>query len=45
MAPELIKAHNELDRQIDRVFGAKRRMTTEEQRQTALFEVYRVLTF
>lgn len=43
MAPELIKAHNELDRHIDRVFGAKRRMTTEEQRQTALFEMYRHL--
>jgi len=43
MAPELIKAHNELDRHIDRVFGAKRRMTTEEQRQTALFETYQQL--
>jgi hypothetical protein len=44
MAPELIKAHNELDRQMDRAFGAKRRMTTEEQRQTALFEMYQKLT-
>lgn len=44
MAPELIKAHNDLDRQMDRVFGAKRRMTTDEQRQTVLFEMYQKLT-
>lgn len=43
MAPELIKAHDELDREVDKAFGAPRKLTTERQRQELLFANYEKL--
>ena len=40
MAPELLKAHNALDREVDRALGAPRKLTTERQRQELFFENY-----
>jgi len=40
MAPELIKTHEALDREVDRAMGAKRRIATERQRQEILFANY-----
>lgn len=34
---ELVKAHNTLDRVVDKAFGAPRKLTTEQQRQELLF--------
>lgn len=36
MAPELIKAHDALDREVDKAFGAPRKLTTVRQRQELL---------
>ena len=44
MAPELLKAHDDLDREVDKAFGAPRKLTTERQRQELLFANYVVLT-
>ncbi|MDU7193002.1 DNA methyltransferase [Lawsonella clevelandensis] len=44
MTSELVKAHNELDRVVDKAFGAPRKLTTEKQRQELLFENYVKLT-
>ncbi|MBC2682552.1 GcrY protein [Corynebacterium sp. 4HC-13] len=44
MAPELLKAHDALDREVDKAFGAPRKLTTERQRQELLFENYVKLT-
>lgn len=44
MAPELIKAHDGLDREVDKAFGAPRKLTTERQRQERLFVNYAKLT-
>lgn len=44
MAPELGKAHDALDREVDKVFGAPRKLTTERQRQQLLFANYAKLT-
>ena len=43
MAPELVKAHNVLDREVDKAFGAPRKLTTERQRQELLFANYEKL--
>ncbi len=43
MAPELLKAHDALDREVDKAFGASRKHTTERQRQELLFENYATL--
>ena len=43
MAPELIKAHDALDREVDRAFGAPRKLTTVRQRQELLFANYEKL--
>lgn len=40
MAPELVKVHAALDRAVDRAFGAKKTLTTDEERQHILFEAY-----
>jgi len=40
MTPELIKAHDALDREVDKAFGAPRKLTTERQRQELLFANY-----
>ena len=40
MSPELLKAHDELDREVDKAFGATRKLTTERQRQELLFSHY-----
>lgn len=40
MAPALVKAHNELDRVVDRAFGAPRKLTSDEQRLELLFNIY-----
>ena len=44
MDPALIKAHDELDREVDKAFGASRRLTTERQRQELLFANYSKMT-
>ena len=44
MSPELIKAHEKLDREVDKAFGAARKLTTERQRQELLFSNYAALT-
>lgn len=43
MTPELLKAHDALDREVDRAFGAPRKLTTERQRQELLFANYEKL--
>ena len=40
MAPELVKAHDVLDREVDKAFGAPRKLTTERQHQELLFLKY-----
>lgn len=40
MTPELLKAHDKLDREVDKAFGAARKLTTERQRQELLFICY-----
>ncbi|HAT1153478.1 TPA: hypothetical protein I8V91_002468 [Corynebacterium striatum] len=42
-AGELIKAHDALDREVDKAFGASRKLTTERQRQELLFANYEKL--
>lgn len=44
MAPELVKAHDALDKEVDKAFGADERLTSERQRQQLLFDSYSVLT-
>lgn len=44
MAPGLLKAHDALDREVDKAFGAPRKLTTERQRQELLFANYVALT-
>ena len=44
MAPELVKAHNDLDREVDKAMGAPRKLTTERQRQEILFANYARMT-
>jgi len=44
MDPELVKAHNALDREVDKAFGASKRLTTEAQRLELLFPHYVKLT-
>lgn len=44
MAPELIKAHNALDKAVDAAFGSSRRLTIEAQRLELLFKKYQELT-
>nr|WP_240941789.1 DNA methyltransferase [Corynebacterium xerosis] len=44
MAPELVKAHNDLDREVDKAMGAPRKLTTERQRQEILFANYAHMT-
>ena len=40
MDPALVAAHDKLDRLVDRAFGAKERVTTNEERARILFERY-----
>lgn len=44
MDPVLTKAHDVLDREANKAFGASRKLTTERQRQELLFENYAYLT-
>ena len=44
MAPELLKAHDALDREVDKAMGAPRKLTSERQRQELLFANYAKLT-
>lgn len=44
MDPALVKAHDVLDREVDKAFGAARKLITEQQRQELLFENYVNLT-
>lgn len=44
MAPDLLKAHDKLDRGVDKAFGAPRKLITERQRQELLFANYAKLT-
>lgn len=45
MDPALVKAHDALDREVDKAFGAPRKLTTERQRQELLFANYARMTF
>ena len=40
MDPALLKAQDALDKEVDKAFGAPRKLTTERQRQELLFENY-----
>lgn len=44
MDPTLLKAHDKLDRAVDKAFGATKKLSTEEQRLEILFRNYRELT-
>lgn len=44
MDPALVKAHDKLDRLIDKAFGAPQKLTTERQRLELLFSSYAKLT-
>ncbi len=44
MAPSLLKAHRALDRAVDRAFGARKALETNEQRLTILFKRYQEMT-
>ncbi|WP_371441432.1 hypothetical protein [Corynebacterium sp. HMSC077B05] len=39
-----MKAHDALDREVDKAFGASRKLTTERQCQELLFAIYAKLT-
>lgn len=45
MAPELLKAHDALDREVDKAMGAPRKLTSERQRQEILFANYARMTY
>ena len=42
---ELLKAHDALDREVDKAFGAERKLSNERQRQELLFASYSRLSF
>ena len=44
MAPSLLKAHRTLDRAVDRAFGARKALETNEQRLAILFKRYQEMT-
>ena len=44
MAPELVKAHDALDREVDKAFGASRKLSNDRQRLELLFSNYQRLT-
>lgn len=44
MDPALLRAHDALDRVVDRAFGATKALRSNEERQAILFERYRELT-
>ena len=44
MAPSLLKAHRALDRVVDRAFGAKKPLETNEERLALLFKRYQEMT-
>lgn len=44
MTPELVKAHDALDREVDKAFGASRKLSNERQRLELLLENYQALT-
>ncbi|MDN5821502.1 MAG: hypothetical protein L0H39_08445, partial [Brachybacterium sp.] len=44
MTPALLKAHEALDRVIDKAFGARKALHTEEERQEVLFKRYAEMT-
>lgn len=44
MDPELVKAHDALDREVDKAFGASRKLTNERQRLELLFRNYSEMT-
>jgi hypothetical protein len=44
MDPALVKAHDALDREVDKVFGVSKKPSSEKQRQELLFQGYLELT-
>ena len=44
MAPRLLKAHRTLDRAVDRAFGARKALETNEERLAILFKRYQEMT-
>lgn len=44
MAPSLLKAHRVLDRAVDRAFGAKKPLETNDERLALLFRRYQEMT-
>ena len=44
MDPALVRAHDALDREVDRAFGASRKLSNERQRLELLFRAYSEMT-
>lgn len=44
MDPALLKAHDALDKEVDKAFGAPRKLANERQRQELLFANYAKMT-
>ena len=44
MDPALVKAHDALDRLVDRAFGARKKMTSNDERGKLLFDQYAAMT-
>ena len=44
MAPSLLKAHRALDHAVDRAFGARKALETNEERLAILFKRYQEMT-
>lgn len=44
MSPTLLKAHEVLDRVVDKAFGARKKVETDEERQEILFKRYAEMT-
>ena len=44
MGTDLLKAHDKLDRAVNKAFGATRKLTNEKQRQEILFANYYRMT-
>ena len=44
MSPTLIKAHDVLDRVVDKAFGARKKLETDQERQEILFKRYAEMT-
>lgn len=44
MDPALVKAHDALDKLVDRAFGAKKKLASNDERSKVLFDQYAAMT-